>query len=154
MSPPPPGLYQRAGALQSWEAARPAGRGSLATEFTLDLNPPEITDAVREYAAPSFLPKRPLVEVLRDLASRILHRLHLPLRVYDDFHRSQRGAAGPRRGMPRFRQAGDRPARPTVWRLLSGYLATDPPPGRADDRRDATHAWASVWTPQQPRRFE
>jgi len=32
---------------------------------------------------------------------------------------------------------------------VSGYLATDPPPGR--ERMvgiDATHAWASVWTPQ------
>lgn len=38
---------------------------------------------------------------------------------------------------------------------VSGYLATDPPPGK--DRMigiDATHAWASVWTPQQPGRFE
>ncbi len=32
---------------------------------------------------------------------------------------------------------------------VSGYLATDPPPGK--ERMigiDATHAWASVWTPQ------
>ena len=40
---------------------------------------------------------------------------------------------------------------PTVWRAsyVSGYLATDPPPGK--ERMvgiDATHAWASVWTPQ------
>ena len=70
--PPPPGVYTSGPAMQPWEAARPAGRrGALATEFTLDLNPPEITDEVREYAAPSFVPERPLVEVLRDLASRI-----------------------------------------------------------------------------------
>ena len=33
-------------------------------------------------------------------------------------------------------------------RYVSGYLATDPPPGR--ERMigaDATHAWAAVWTP-------
>ena len=32
---------------------------------------------------------------------------------------------------------------------VSGYLATDPPPGK--ERMygvDATHAWAAVWTPQ------
>lgn len=51
----------------------PAGRarGALATEFTLDLNPPEITDEIRDYAAPSFTAGRPLIEVLRDLTSRI-----------------------------------------------------------------------------------
>ena len=38
---------------------------------------------------------------------------------------------------------------------VSGYLATDPPPGK--DRMigiDATHAWAAVWTPQPPGQFE
>ena len=36
----------------------PALRGSpvLATEFALDLRPPEITDEVIDYAAPSFTP--------------------------------------------------------------------------------------------------
>ena len=68
--PPPPERYSSGPAVQQWEAARPAGRrGALATEFTVDLDPPEITDAVRDYAAPSFEPGRPLVEVLRDLAS-------------------------------------------------------------------------------------
>src|SRR5829696_4982983 len=43
--------------------------GALATEFTLDLQPPEITDELRAYAAPSFEPGRPLIEVLRDLTS-------------------------------------------------------------------------------------
>lgn len=72
VNPPAPGLYTTGPAVQPWEAARPAGRrGALATEFTLDLDPPEITDEVRDYAAPSFAPGRPLIEVLRDLASRI-----------------------------------------------------------------------------------
>jgi transglutaminase-like putative cysteine protease len=38
---------------------------------------------------------------------------------------------------------------------VSGYLATDPPPGK--DRMigiDATHAWAGVWIPQNPGQFE
>lgn len=42
--------------------ARPSGRrGALASEFTLDLDPPEVTDEVRDYAAPSFVPSRPLI---------------------------------------------------------------------------------------------
>jgi transglutaminase-like putative cysteine protease len=38
---------------------------------------------------------------------------------------------------------------------VSGYLATNPPPGK--ERMigiDATHAWAAVWTPQPPGQFE
>ena len=32
---------------------------------------------------------------------------------------------------------------------VSGYLATDPPPGKEPlFGYDATHAWAAVWTPQ------
>ena len=62
--PPPPERYSSGPAVQPWEAARPAGRqGALATEFALDLNPPEITDEVRDYAALSFVPGRPLVDV-------------------------------------------------------------------------------------------
>ena len=156
--PPPPGRYASGPALQPWEAARPAGRqGALATEFTLDLNPPEITDEVRAYAAPSFAPGRPLVEVLRDLASRI----------YADFtYRS--GSTTISTGVNEVLAAREGVcqdfARLAIACLranglaasyVSGYLATVPPPGK--DRMigiDATHAWAGVWTPQQPGQFE
>ncbi len=156
--PPPPERYSSGPAVQPWEAARPAGRrGALATEFTLDLNPPEITDAVREYAAPSFVPERPLVDVLRDLASRI----------FTDFtYRS--GSTTISTGVNEVLQAREGVcqdfARLAIACLranglaasyVSGYLATDPPPGK--DRMigiDATHAWAAVWTPQEPGRFE
>ncbi len=88
--PSPPERWGAGPALAPWEQARPVGvRGALATEFALDLNPPEITDEVREYAAPSFAPGRPLVEVLRDLTIADLHRLHLSLRLDDGFHRCQ-----------------------------------------------------------------
>ena len=74
VDPPPPGLYSSGSAVAPWEISRPVGTdGALAVEFTLDLQPPEITDAVREYAAASFQPERPLIHVLRDLNSRI-HR--------------------------------------------------------------------------------
>ena len=45
--------------------------GQDGRQFTLDLQPPEITDAVRAYAAPSFTAGRPLIEALDDLSSRI-----------------------------------------------------------------------------------
>ncbi|OBA63588.1 hypothetical protein A5647_04550 [Mycobacterium sp. 1100029.7] len=156
--PPPPGRYSSGPALQPWEAARPAGgRGALATEFTLDLDPPEITDAVRHYAAPSFAPGRPLLEVLRDLASRI----------FADFtYRS--GSTTISTGVDAVLMAREGVcqdfARLAIACLranglaasyVSGYLATDPPPGK--ERMigiDATHAWAAVWTPQEPGQFE
>jgi transglutaminase-like putative cysteine protease len=156
--PPAPGLFTSGPALQPWEAARPTGvRGALATDFTLDLNPPEITDEVREYAAPSFVPERALVEVLRDLASRI----------YTDFtYRS--GSTTVSTGVNEVLAAREGVcqdfARLAIACLranglaasyVSGYLATDPPPGK--DRMigvDATHAWAAVWTPQDPGQFQ
>jgi transglutaminase-like putative cysteine protease len=156
--PPPPGRYTGGPAVLPWEASRPAGRrAALAAEFALDLNPPEITDEVREYAAPSFVPERPLVDVLRDLASRI----------FADFtYRS--GSTTVSTGVSEVLSAREGVcqdfARLAIACLranglaasyVSGYLATDPPPGK--DRMigiDATHAWAAVWTPQEPGRFE
>ena len=155
---PAPRRHTSGPAVQPWELARPAGpRGALATEFTLDLNPPEITDEVREYAALSFVPERPLIDVLRDLTSRI----------FTDFtYRS--GSTTISTGVKEVLAAREGVcqdfARLAIACLranglaasyVSGYLATDPAPGK--DRMigiDATHAWAAVWTPQEPGRFE
>jgi len=156
--PPPPERYSSGPALQSWEAARPAGRrGALATEFTLDLNPPEITDAVREYAAPSFVPERPLVDVLRDLASRIFADFTYrsgSTTISTGVHEVLQAREGVCQDFARLAIACLR-ANGLAASYVSGYLATDPPPGK--DRMigiDATHAWAAVWTPQEPGRFE
>lgn len=158
VAPPASGLYTSGPALQPWEAARPsAPQGALAVDFTLDLDPPEITDAVRDYAAPSFVPERPLVEVLRDLTTRI----------YTDFtYRSGSTTVSTRVNKVLVAREGvcQDFARLAIACLranglaasyVSGYLATDPPPGK--DRMigiDATHAWAAVWTPQRPGQFE
>lgn len=152
VDPPPAELYGAGSAVAPWEIARPVGMdGALATEFTLDLQPPEITDAVREYAAPSFAPGRPLIDVLADLTGRI----------YADFtYRS--GSTTVSTQVAEVLAAGEGVcqdfARLAIACLranglaasyVSGYLATDPPPGK--ERMigiDATHAWAAVWTPQ------
>jgi transglutaminase-like putative cysteine protease len=152
VDPPPPDLYGGGSARAPWEIARPVGLdGALATEFTLDLQPPEITDDVRAYAAPSFEPERPLIDVLRDLTSRI----------YSDFtYRS--GSTTVSTGVDEVLAAREGVcqdfARLAIACLranglaasyVSGYLATDPPPGKQRMIGiDATHAWASVWTPQ------
>lgn len=152
------GLYTSGPAVQPWEAARPSGlQGVLATDFVLDLNPPEITDEVREYAAPSFVPGRPLVEVLRDLASRIFTDFTyrsgattISTRVNEVLEARE----GVCQDFARLAIACLR-ANGLAACYVSGYLATEPPPGK--DRMigaDATHAWASVWTPQQSGQFE
>ncbi|MGO9508348.1 MAG: transglutaminase family protein [Mycobacterium sp.] len=155
---PAAGLYTGGPVLEPWEAARPAGlKGALATEFTLDLNPPEITDAVREYAAPSFEPGRPLVEVLRDLASRIFTDFTYrsgSTTISTGVNEVLTAREGVCQDFARLAIACLR-ANGLAASYVSGYLATDPPPGK--DRMfgvDATHAWAAVWTPQQPGQFE
>ncbi|MGW0158564.1 transglutaminase family protein [Mycobacterium sp. NPDC003323] len=152
VDPPAPERYDGGSARAPWEIARPVGPdGALASEFTLDLAPPEITDEVRAYAAPSFEPGRPLIEVLRDLNARI----------FGDFtYRSgsttiSTGVAevlaareGVCQDFARLAIACLR-ANGLAASYVSGYLATDPPPGK--ERMvgvDATHAWAAVWTPQ------
>lgn len=148
---PPPELYGAGPALQPWESALPTRpEGVFASEFALDLRPPEISDEVREYAAPSFTPGRPLIEVVRDLNARI----------FSDFtYRS--GATTVSTRVNEVLVAGEGVcqdfARLAIACLranglaasyVSGYLATDPAPGK--ERvfgADATHAWAAVWTP-------
>lgn len=155
---PPPGRYASGPALEPWEASRPAGlRGALATEFTLDLDPPEITDEVREYAAPSFAPGRALVDVLRDLTSRIFADFTYrsgSTTVSTGVNEVLAAREGVCQDFARLAIACLR-ANGLAASYVSGYLATDPPPGK--DRMigiDATHAWAGVWTPQEPGEFE
>ncbi|ORA70803.1 hypothetical protein BST26_09840 [Mycolicibacterium insubricum] len=150
VDPPPASLYGDGAAIGPWENARPAGPdGALAVEFTLDLADPEITDEVRAYAAPSFVPGRRLIDVLADLNSRI----------HSDFtYRSGSTTVSTRvaevlavregvcQDFARLAIACLR-ANGLAAGYVSGYLATDPPPGR--ERMigvDATHAWAAVWT--------
>jgi transglutaminase-like putative cysteine protease len=156
--PPADGLFSGGPAREPWEAARPAGpKGALATEFTLDLNPPEITDEVRDYAAPSFEPGRPLAEALRDLTTRI-HTDFTYRSGSTTISTKVSEVLAAREGVcqdfARLAIACLR-AHGLAATYVSGYLATDPPPGK--ERMigiDATHAWAAVWTPQEPGQFE
>jgi transglutaminase-like putative cysteine protease len=152
VDPPPPELYGGGSARAPWEIARPVGLdGALAIEFTLDLRPPEITHELRAYAAPSFEPGRPLIEVLRDLTSRI-HRDFTyrsgSTTVSTQVSEVLAAREGVCQDFARLAIACLR-ANGLAASYVSGYLATDPPPGK--ERMvgiDATHAWASVWTPQ------
>lgn len=150
VDPPAAESYTSGSAGEPWELARPTGPdGALATEFTLDLAPPEITDALRDYAAPSFAPGRPLGDVITEVCNRI----------FDDFTYKSGSTTvstqvaevleareGVCQDFARVAIACLR-ANGLAASYVSGYLATDPPPGK--ERMvgvDATHAWAAVWT--------
>lgn len=117
----------------------------------MDLRPPEITDAVRDYAAPSFVPGAPLIEVIRDLNTRIFTDFTYrsgSTTVSTQVEEVLAAREGVCQDFARLAIACLR-ANGLAASYVSGYLATDPPPGK--DRMigaDATHAWAAVWTPE------
>ncbi|MFE6924054.1 transglutaminase N-terminal domain-containing protein [Nocardia sp. NPDC057663] len=134
-----------------WEQARPSvATGPLAVEFTLDLLPPEITPEVAAYAAQSFPAGRPLLDAVTELNTRIHEDFRyrsgsttVTTSVADVFAARE----GVCQDFARIGAACLR-SRGLAARYVSGYLATDPPPGK--ERMvgvDATHAWAAVWLP-------
>ncbi|MFI8978266.1 transglutaminase N-terminal domain-containing protein [Nocardia asteroides] len=139
------------GVDMAWESARPStGTGPLAVEFTLDLLPPEITPEVVAYAARSFAPGRPLLDAVTELNTRI----HQDFRYRSGSTTVSTSVADvfvAREGVCQdFARIGAACLRSQglAARYVSGYLATDPPPGK--ERMvgvDATHAWAAVWLP-------
>nr|WP_296779739.1 transglutaminase family protein [Rhodococcus sp. (in: high G+C Gram-positive bacteria)] len=142
-----------------WEHARPQQPGeytaegdrAAAVEFVLDLDQPEITDAVRTYADVSFAPGRPLREVVVDLTHRIFTDFTYQsgsTTVSTTVADVLEARSGVCQDFARLAIAALR-ANGLAARYVSGYLATEPPPGK--ERMigvDATHAWAAVWTPQ------
>jgi transglutaminase-like putative cysteine protease len=107
-------------------------------------------DALAEYAAPSFPPRRPLLEAVLDLTARIhgdfrydarATTVTTPVRelltrragVCQDFAHLQIGC---------LRSLG------LAARYVSGYVVTNPPPGRPRlVGADASHAWLAVYCP-------
>ena len=151
VAPPPAGRYSSGAALEPWESARPDGSGGvLATDFCLDFSPPEITGDVIGYAAPSFAPGRPLIEALRDLNARIFADFTYrsgSTTVSTQVTQVLEAREGVCQDFARLAVACLR-ANGLAASYVSGYLATDPPPGRERVFGiDATHAWAAVWTP-------
>ncbi|MDQ6613397.1 MAG: transglutaminase family protein [Actinomycetota bacterium] len=141
-----------------WEAARLDGaqpkKGELldleGVEFVLDSPLVATGPALAAYGRSSFTDGRPLVEALR----------HLTLRVYTDFTfkpgatlvtTTAREVLEKREGVCQdfahlvigcMRSVG------LAARYVSGYLETDPPPGRPRlQGADVSHAWASVLVP-------
>jgi transglutaminase-like putative cysteine protease len=131
-----------------WERARPSGFADpRAVEFTLASPLVRMPVQVREYALETFTDHRPIGDAVRDLTHRIFTEfkyhpgstsvsstvidvLETKSGVCQDFAHL---------AVACLRSVG------LACRYVSGYLATDPPPGK--ERMigvDASHAWAAV----------
>lgn len=146
--PPPPGPL--------WEQVRDRLAEAVtdddldARQFTLESPLVCISEAVEQYAAPSFAPGRPVVEAAADLFSRI----HAGFRY-------RPGSTSVRSGLDEIIEGtqgvcqdfaqlaiGCFRSRGLAARYVSGYLETRPPPGRPRRQgADVSHAWASVFVP-------
>lgn len=141
----------------SWEEALAAVRARLvadpdgSAQYALDSPLVETTDAYKTYAAESFTPRRPLIDAVMSLSSRIRSdfayepgstSVTTPLA---EVFEQRKGVCQDfaHLGIACFRSLG-LPAR-----YVSGYLETDPPPGRAKlTGVDGSHAWLSVLVPE------
>jgi transglutaminase-like putative cysteine protease len=142
-SPP----WEETGALLR---ARAGGSNTEPTHFLYDSPHVECSDELLIYAAPSFSPRRPLLQAVLDLNHRIHEDFEFdpvatvistPLSevlekrhgVCQDFAHLMIGC---------LRTLG------LSARYVSGYLLTQPPPGHARlIGADASHAWVSVYCP-------
>lgn len=124
----------------------------LAREFLLDSSMVQASDALRDYAQPSFSDDRPLLSAVAELTKRIFTEftyspeattVATPLSevletrkgVCQDFAHLQVGC---------LRSLGF-PAK-----YVSGYIETLPPPGQEKMvGSDASHAWISVYSPRE-----
>lgn len=138
----------------AWESVRELCRGRQigsaldASEFLFSSPLIRTGDEFAGYAAPSFARGRPILEAVLDLTRRIhsdfvfdakATSLATPL---DDFFRDRRGVCQDfaQLQIACMRSLG------LPSRYVSGYLETDPPPGKSRlTGADASHAWVSFY---------
>ena len=138
----------------SWEAVRDQLRGDCspagleAFQFSLD-SPMVVADrSLADYAAPSFTAGRPLDEAVHDLMQRI----------YEEFKYEPgfSSLATPLKDVLEHRSGvcqdfahlaiGCLRAQGLAARYVSGYIETEPPPGKEKlVGADASHAWFAVF---------
>ena len=106
--------------------------------------------AFREYAAPSFPAERPLLEAVMDLTDRIYHDFKFDPRAttvatpLEEVLKHRRGVC---QDFAHLEIACLR-ALGLPARYVSGYLETDPPPGKPRlAGADASHAWMAFYCP-------
>lgn len=138
-----------------WESSRPLLHPSApdawrATEYALESPRAAHVDDATAYAAASLVPGRPIGDAVTDL----MHRIHADF-AYDSTATTvtstvaevMRVRAGVCQDFAHLALACLR-SHGIAARYVSGYLATQPPPGK--ERvvgADASHAWIAVWLP-------
>lgn len=147
--------YDEAALAQPWETARPlegatAGDTWAAVEFALESPRVAHVPDAAAYGAESLVPGRPLGEAVTDL----MHRIHRDFdydtkatTVTSTVADAMRKRAGVCQDFAHVALACLR-SHGVAARYVSGYLATQPPPGK--ERvvgADASHAWLAVWVP-------
>ncbi|PZU45718.1 MAG: hypothetical protein DI566_09700 [Microbacterium sp.] len=147
--------YDDAALAQPWELARPLAHPELpgtwrATEFALESARARHVAAATAYGAVSLTPGRSI----GDAATDLMHRIHADF-TYDStattvtstVAEAMRKRAGVCQDFAHVALACLR-SHGVAARYVSGYLATQPPPGK--ERvvgADASHAWIAVWLP-------
>ncbi|KQW47833.1 hypothetical protein ASC77_15535 [Nocardioides sp. Root1257] len=147
--------YDETALATPWEQARPLVDPSLpggwrATDFALPSAAVEHTPEARAYGAESLRPGRPIGAAVTDL----MHRIHADFEydatattVTSTVAETLRERAGVCQDFAHLTIACLR-THGLAARYVSGYLATEPPPGK--ERivgADASHAWVAVWLP-------
>ena len=147
--------YDGAALAQPWERARPLVHPETpgawsATEFALESARARHAPEATEYGAVSLTPGRPLGEAVTDLMERIFRDFDYDktaTTVTSTVADALRRRAGVCQDFAHVALACLR-AHGVAARYVSGYLATQPPPGK--ERvfgADASHAWLAVWLP-------
>jgi transglutaminase-like putative cysteine protease len=143
-------------ASPAWEGVRDSMAGDHSDEgldayqFVFDSKRVEAKPELAGYASESFPPGRPLLEAVLELMRRINEDFRFDTKAtevstpVETFFEKRRGVC---QDFSHLQIACMRslglPAR-----YVSGYLRTQPPPGRARlVGADASHAWCSAWSP-------
>ncbi len=144
------------GDREAWDAAAARLHGDkdaeliTARQYLLDSPLVAASAELRAYAEPSFRPGRPLVDAVIELTSRIHTDFDYEpgatniATSLDEVLRARHGVCQDfaHLGVGCLRSMG-LPAR-----YISGYLETDPPPGKKKlVGADASHAWLAVFVP-------
>ena len=138
---------------QPWEDARPGPDGDDSIEagqFVLDSPLATVTADVADYAAKSFPPRRPVIEALVELSERVHDDLRYEpgsTSVTTSAAEALAGGVGVCQDFAHVTIACLRSVG-LAARYVSGYMETDPPPGRPRlVGADVSHAWAALFVP-------
>lgn len=139
-----------------WETVRSrcrddhSGQALEAHEFTYPSPLIPLSDGFRDYARISFPAERPVLDAVSDLTRRIHEDFTFDASATTvtspvaDVFKSRRGVC---QDFAHFQIACLR-SMGLPARYVSGYIETDPPPGRPKLRgADASHAWVSFFCP-------